>query len=179
MDEKEVPTKESLLPYESWTAEALRRVVAEALAHVSVHGLPGGHHFYLTFRTDHQGVELPQHLRQRFPEEMTIVLQHQFWDLAVEEEAARFRVSLSFGGVPATLVVPFAALTAFVDPEVQFGLSFKPAPADKTEAPSSSSPAPEADTSSPEQPVPAAAPADEASQVVSLDAFRRRPGAKE
>jgi uncharacterized protein len=178
MDEKEAPAKESLLPYEAWTTEALRRVAIEALAYVARHGLPGGHHFYVTFRTDHPGVEIPPHLRQRFPEEMTIVLQHQFWDLAVDEEVGRFRVGLSFGGVPATLVVPFAALTSFVDPEVQFGLSFKPAPADKAEAPDTSSPKPEADAS-PSEPTPEPAPADEASQVVSLDAFRRRPGAKE
>ena len=107
----------------------------EALAHAARQGLPGGHHFYLTFRTDHPGVELPGHLRQRFPEEMTIVLQHQFWDLAVDEAAGQFRVGLSFGGVPATLVVPFAALTAFADPEVQFQLSFKPMPAEAERGP--------------------------------------------
>ncbi|HUC19748.1 MAG TPA: ClpXP protease specificity-enhancing factor SspB [Acetobacteraceae bacterium] len=173
MDEKEASAKQSLLPYDTWAAEALRGVAVAALAHVARHGLPGGHHFYLTFRTDHPGVELPQHLRQRFPEEMTIVLQHQFWDLAVDEAAQRFRVGLSFGGVPATLVVPFAALTALVDPEVQFGLSFKPVPAETTDAVPSTPPAEEAPSSEPEKE------AEELPQVVSLDAFRRRPGTKE
>ena len=176
MDEKEAPAKESLLPYDAWVAEALRRVVMEALAHVSRHGLPGGHHFYLTFRTDHPGVELPGHLRQRFPEEMTIVLQHQFWDLAVDEAAGQFRVGLSFGGVPATLVVPFPALTAFADPEIQFQLSFKPMPGEGQDE----SKAADAGAASPE-PAPGSAPAspEAAPQVVSLDAFRRRPGPKE
>jgi len=168
MDEKDAPAKESLLPYDAWVAEALRRVVMEALAHVSRHGLPGGHHFYLTFRTSQPGVELPGHLKQRFPEEMTIVLQHQFWDLAVDEAAGQFRVGLSFGGVPATLVVPFAALTAFADPEVQFQLSFKLLPAEK---PGEKQEEPGAAEAEPE--------AKEAPQVVSLDAFRRRPGPKE
>ncbi len=175
MDEKEAPAKESLLPYEAWAAEALRRVAMEALAHVARHGLPGGHHFYVTFRTDYPGVAIPPHLKQRFPEEMTIVLQHQFWDLVVDEAAGRFRVGLSFGGVPSTLVVPFAALTAFADPEVQFGLSFKPVVVEKADG---SSPGPEAaeEDAGPESPEPKA---EEAPQVVSLDAFRRRPGTKE
>lgn len=162
MDENETRPRESLLPYEAWAAEALRQVAVRALAHAAQHGLPGGHHFYLTFRTDHEGVEIPQHLRQRFPEEMTIVLQHQFWDLAVDENAGRFRVGLSFGGVPATLVVPFAALVSFADPEVRLGLRFAPAAEGEATPPAAS-----------EQ---AAAPGDEAApQVVSLDAFRRRP----
>ena len=176
MDEKEAPAKESQLPYEAWAAEALRRVAMEALAYAASHGLPGGHHFYVTFRTDHPGVEMPPHLRQRFPEEITIVLQHQFWDLAVDEAAGRFRVGLSFGGVPATLVVPFAALTAFVDPEVQFGLSFRPV---APEAAEEKAPAP-AEPGPPEAlPEPSAAEPEEAPQVVSLDAFRRRPTPKE
>jgi uncharacterized protein len=176
MDETEAPAKVSLLPYEAWAAEALRRVATEALAHVARHGLPGGHHFYVTFRTDHPGVEIPPHLKQRFPEEMTIVLQHQFWDLAVDEAAGRFRVGLSFGGVPAKLNVPFAALTAFVDPEVQFGLSFKPVLAEPALAEKAAVAEAEAEPAEPE----AAAEAEEAApQVVSLDAFRRRPGSKE
>jgi uncharacterized protein len=171
MDENEAQPKESLLPYEAWAAEALRQVAVSALAHVARHGLPGGHHFYLTFRTDYPGVEIPTHLKQRFPEEMTIVLQHQFWDLAVDAVAGRFRVGLAFGGVPATLVVPFAALSAFADPEVQFGLRFAPAAPDR-QTPEAAAPAPAA-------PAEPAAEAEEAPQVVSLDAFRRRPPAKE
>jgi hypothetical protein len=174
MDSKDVPARESLLPYEAWAAEALRHVMVQALVYVARHGLPGGHHFYLTFRTDYAGVEMPRHLRQRFSEQMTIVLQHQFWDLSVDEAAGRFRVGLSFGGVPATLTIPFAAVTSFADPEVQFGLSFAIAVAETTEA-SGTEDSTQALASSPEQPEEA----EEVPQVVSLEAFRRRPAPKE
>ncbi|MBL6457312.1 hypothetical protein JMJ55_18415 [Belnapia sp. T6] len=155
---------ESLLPYALWTEEALRAVVQEALAHAARNGLPGEHHFYLTFRTDHPGVSIPGHLRARYPQEMTIVLQHKFWDLSVDRSAGSFSVGLSFGGVPSTVTVPFRALTAFADPHVRFGLRFQGQP-------------PEASAQEPEQPAPVAAAAAAAgpSQVVSLDSFRRRP----
>ncbi len=167
MAEHEEPAKQSLLPYDTWATEALRHVVEEALDHVARHGLPGGHHFYLTFLTGHAGVEIPARLKSRFPDEMTIVLQHQFWDLAVDRAAQRFRVGLSFGGVPATLVVPLAALTAFADPEVRFGLRFAP-PSDAAE-----------DAPAPEKSADAEALPTEAPQVVSLDAFRQRGSPKE
>ena len=83
-DQKQRP--DSLLPYEKWIEQALRHVVAQAIEHVAVQGLPGGHHFYITFRTDHPGVEVPQRLRAQYPQEMTIVLQHQFWDLKLDDE---------------------------------------------------------------------------------------------
>jgi hypothetical protein len=150
---------ESLLPYALWTEEALRAVVQDALAHAAKHGLPGDHHFYITFRTDHPGVSMPGHLRARYPQEMTVVLQHKFWDLVVDRGAGSFSVGLSFGGVPAMLTVPFAALTAFADPSVRFGLRFQATPVQEV-AP---------------QPEPATAAASEPSQVVSLDSFRRRP----
>ena len=101
----------SLIPYERWTDDALREVVLRALELASKDGLPGEHHFYLTFRTDHPAAKLPGHLRARYPQEMTIVLQHQFEALQVDRAANQFSVRLYFGGVPATLVVPFAALT--------------------------------------------------------------------
>jgi len=176
MGENEGPAKESLLPYESWATEALRQVAVEALAHVAEHGLPGGHHFYLTFRTAHPGVEMPGHLRQRFPDEMTIVLQHQFWDLAVDREARQFRVGLSFGGVPATLVVPFAALSTFADPEIRFGLRFGLPDGEKSVAlpgaDAGRAAPPEALPKAPEEP-------EQAPQVVSLEAFRQRSSPKE
>jgi hypothetical protein len=153
---------ESLLPYSYWTEEALRLVVRDALSHAAEHGLPGDHHFYLTFRTAHPGVAMPGHLRARYPQEMTIVLQHKFWDLAVDKQAGTFSVRLSFGGVAALLTVPFAALAAFADPHVRFGLRFESAMPTVAAA---SQPAPE----------PAAAEAGAPPQVVSLDAFRRRP----
>jgi len=102
---------------------ALRGVMHDALAHAAKHGLPGAHHFYITFRTDNPKAQIDQSLRTRFPQEMTIVLQHQFWDLAVEADG--FTVTLSFSNVPQRLVIPFAAVTAFTDPSVNFGLQFQ------------------------------------------------------
>jgi hypothetical protein len=159
------PRPESLLPYSTWTEEALRAVVQDALEHAAKHGLPGEHHFYVTFRTDHPGVAIPGHLRARYPQEMTIVLQHKFWDLVVDRDAGTFSVGLSFGGVPAMLTVPFQALTAFADPHVRFGLRFQTAAA---EEPATEEPA-TAETAAP------LAEATGPSQVVSLDSFRRRP----
>ncbi|WP_270937515.1 SspB family protein [Falsiroseomonas oryzae] len=156
----------SLIPYERWTDDALREVVLRALELAAKEGLPGEHHFYLTFRTDHPAAKLPGHLKARYPQEMTIVLQHQFEALTVDRTERQFSVRLYFGGVPATLVVPFAALTGFADPSVRYGLRFQPTlehgekaePADAPAAP----PRPEGDAEAP-------------AQVVSLDAFRRRP----
>lgn len=158
---------ESLLPYAHWAEEALRAVVLDALEYAAEHGLPGEHHFYITYRTDAPGVSMPGHLKARYPQEITIVLQNRFWDLKVERQAGRFSVGLSFGGVPATLVVPVQAVTAFVDPHVRFGLRFngQAAPVAAAEA------APEAAAAAAEPEVPPAP----KPQVVSLDAFRRRP----
>jgi hypothetical protein len=104
--------------------EALRDVVGRVLHEVETGGgLPGGHHFYITFKTKMPGVQIPKHLVERFPDEMTIVIQHRFWDLKVTKDG--FSVGLSFGGVPSTLDVPFAAVTDFVDPAVDFSLKFQ------------------------------------------------------
>lgn len=162
---------ESLLPYDRWTEDAMREVALRALDHAGQHGLPGEHHFYLTFRTDHPGVQIPGHLKARYPEEMTIVIQHQFWDLKVDRVAQTVSIGLSFGGVPAKLVIPIASMTAFWDPHVRVGLRFGPPEvADLVEAaeivPAAPSPTEERDKDAePEAPA----------QVVSLDAFRRRP----
>ena len=91
-----------------------------ALTHAAANGLPGEHHFYVTFRTDHPGVVIPPRLRAQYPQEMTIVLQHQFWDLQMDDEAGLFSVGLSFGGVPASLVIPLGAVTGFADPYVRY-----------------------------------------------------------
>ena len=118
----EIP--ESQIPYDEIVQEALRDVVGRVLTQVEqTGGLPGDHHFYITFRTRMPGVSIPKHLVERFPEEMTIVLQHRYWDLKVEEDF--FTVGLSFGNVPSTLVVPFAAVTRFHDPAVEFSLTFQ------------------------------------------------------
>ena len=114
---------ESLIPYDEIVQEALRAVVGRVLGEVEQSGgLPGEHHFYITFKTGAAGVDIPKHLAERFPDEMTIVIQHRFWDLKVEDDM--FSVGLSFGGVPSTLRVPFAAVTQFHDPAVEFSLTF-------------------------------------------------------
>ena len=152
---------ESLLPYDQWMEDALRAVVARALSHVVAEGLPGEHHFYITFRTDYPGVNIPARLRQKYPGEMTIVLQHQFRDLFVDETAGVFGVNLSFGGVNSALTVPLTAVTAFVDPHVQYGLRFRAVAPVTPAEPAVAEPAAE--------PAPDATP-----QIVSLDAFRRK-----
>lgn len=169
---------ESLMPYDTWTEQAMRHVAVQAIKHVAQNGLPGEHHFYLTFRTDHAGTVIPPRLKAQYPQEMTIVLQHQFWDLAVDEGdgapgAGHVSISLSFGGVPSTLVIPIAAITAFADPHVRFGVRFRYDPP--------AEPEPEAAAAEPaEEPAPGDAPAQgEAPQVVSLDAFRRRTPPRE
>jgi hypothetical protein len=158
---------ESLLPYEEWMAEAMREVVAQAISHVAANGFPGDHHFYITFRTDYPGVVMPARLRTQYPQEMTIVLQHQFWDLKFDPVANTISVGLSFGGVPASMLVPLGAVTAFVDPHVRYGLRFAPLPAGEPQDEPEDEPPPQLEKPS------------EAPQVVSLDAFRRRTPSKE
>jgi hypothetical protein len=153
--------------YKALTDAALRSVVRGALKHVEKHGLVGSHHFRLSFRTRFPGVEIPDFLLEQYPEEMTIILQHQFWGLKVKEH--HFEVTLSFRKVPATLTIPFGALTAFVDPGVQFGLNFQTEP-DETSGHKRNSLAPEkqeVDEAAPEKP---AAPG----EVVNLDSFRKK-----
>ena len=123
-------TPDSLIPYDEIVQEALRAVVGRVLGEIEHQGggLPGNHHFYITFKTGAPGVTIPAHLRERFPDEMTIVLQNKFWDLSVRDDG--FTVGLSFNQIPAKLSIPFAAITAFVDPAVDFGLQFQAAVAD-------------------------------------------------
>lgn len=169
MAQDEPGLKDSLLPYEAWIQESLRGVMRFAIERAAAEGLPGDHHFYLTFRTDAPGVALPERLRAQYPQEMTIVLQHQFDDLRATD--AGFSVKLYFGGVPANLTIPWTAVTQFADPSVRFGLRFDaPQTAAKPGLPVLA-PVPAA------EPAPARPPA-EAPQVVSLDAFRKRPPGK-
>jgi hypothetical protein len=120
---------DSLIPYDEIVQEALRAVVGRVLGQIERTGgmLPGAHHFYITFKTRAPGVSIPPHLREneKFQDEMTIVLQNKFWDLKVDEDG--FSVGLSFNQIPAKLAIPFAAITAFVDPAVDFGLQFQAA----------------------------------------------------
>jgi hypothetical protein len=169
--------------YDVLARDALRGVLRRVLSDAATHGLPGEHHFFITFVSKAEGVKLSPRLLAQYPEEMTIILQHQFWDLVVSED--RFEVGLSFGGVPERLVVPFHAIKSFFDPSVQFGLQFEPseaiaetpsapklpaAPAPTAVAAPSPVPAPEA---SDEKPVPPAAPG-EGAEVVRLDRFRKK-----
>jgi hypothetical protein len=138
---------------------------------VAKQGLPGGHHFYISFRTTYPGVVIPPRLRAQYPEEMTIVLQHQFWDLKLDHEARTISVGLSFGGVPSTLVIPLDALISFADPQIRYQLRFdpiEPQPKSTALAAVPAAPDTEPDTEAPPAP-----------QVVSLDAFRRRTPPKD
>jgi hypothetical protein len=114
---------EDLMRYGELVEAALRSVVRDSLRRAEAEGLPGEHHFYITCRTDHPGVEMPTSLRASYPEEITLVLEHQFWDLEVSEES--FSVTLGFGGKNERLLVPFESVIGFVDPSVEFGLQFK------------------------------------------------------
>lgn len=156
-------TPDSLIPYDEIVQEALRDVVGRVLGEVSDAGdLPGEHHFYITFKTRAPGVDVPDHLVERFPDEMTVVLQRRFWDLTVDEDG--FSVGLSFNQVPTTLVVPFAAITGFVDPAVNFALQFQ-ALVDEETAPE---PVDHAENDPPE-----AEPVEDGSNVVAVD-FKRK-----
>ncbi|MFM5948481.1 MAG: SspB family protein [Novosphingobium sp.] len=154
---------DSLIPYDEIVQEALRAVVGRVLGQVVDSGgtLPGSHHFYITFKTAAPGVDIPAHLHERFPDEMTIVLQNKFWDLVVEPE--QFSVGLSFNQMPSKLVIPFSAITAFVDPAVDFGLQFQAVVAEED--------LPEHDEA--ENDVPSAV-ADDGSNVVTVDFGRKK-----
>jgi hypothetical protein len=164
--------------YDVLARDALRGVLRRVLTDAAEHGLPGEHHFFITFLSTADGVKLSPRLLAQYPEEMTIILQHQFWDLVVTED--RFEVGLSFGGIPERLVVPFAAIKSFLDPSVQFGLQFEPSEA-TPEAPAAKLPAVPAPPALPTvAPTPAAESTDEpekaseGAEVVRLDRFRKK-----
>jgi hypothetical protein len=152
--------------YDKMVEAALRGVVREALARVARDGLPGVHHFYIGVRTTGPGVVLPDYLVEKFPDEMTIVLQHQFWALEVGDDA--FSVTLSFQGRPEKLTVPFVAVTSFADPSVQFGLQFEVPTVAAAAEPAA---LPAALPSAAEKPEPSERPA---AEIVTLDRFRKR-----
>ena len=163
--------------YDVLARDALRGVLRRVLSDAAAHGLPGEHHFFITFLSRDEGVKLSPRLLAQYPEEMTVILQHQFWDLVVSED--RFEVGLSFGGVPERLVVPFSAIKSFFDPSVQFGLKFEPsdvaaeAPKNAPAAPAPSDgavPAPLPSTETSEEP----AKPSEGAEVVRLDRFRKK-----
>jgi len=162
--------------YDVLARDAMRGMLRRVLDDAAKRGLPGDHHFYITFLTQAEGVKLSPRLMAQYPEEMTIILQHQFWDLVVTDD--RFEVGLSFGSVPEKLVVPFSAIKAFLDPSVQFGLQFEAAtpaaaavgtpPPTASSSPAAEKPAPEAAADDAEK-----KPSDGA-EVVRLDRFRKK-----
>ena len=164
-------TPDSLIPYDAIVQEALRAVVGRVLGEIVAGGseLPGAHHFYITFKTHAPGVSIPTSLRERFPDEMTIVLQNKFWDLKVGED--QFSVGLSFNQIPSNLVVPYAAITQFVDPAVDFGLQFQATVADMAPPPTEGP-----DNDEPEQRGAAsvAKDKDDGSNVVTVDFGRKK-----
>jgi len=172
---------EDFIRYDILTQDALRSVVRKVLAEVSRTGLPGDHHFYISFLTTAPGVRISTRLLNEYPEEMTIVVQHQFWDLKVTDTS--FEIGLSFGSTAEKLLVPFSAIKSFADPSVQFGLQFQTMTAAEVEQARRDAAA--ADDDAPE-PTNEAEPADEdpegdeapgagqPAEVVSLDAFRKK-----
>jgi hypothetical protein len=158
---------EDFLQYDKLVERALKNVVREALMHVAAHGLPGAHHLYLTFRTDHPGVTIPEELRAKYPVEMTVVLQYQFWDLLVGDEG--FQVTLSFNDRRQKLIIPFAAVNAFADPSVNFALQFQPAEAaaqNQDNAQPAEAAAPDGED--------AGEPAPKDDNIIPLDTFRKK-----
>ena len=153
---------DSLIPYDEIVQEALRAVVGRVLGSVAENGgLPGDHHFYITFKTRAAGVDIPQRLIERFPDEMTIVMQNRYWDLLVDDTG--FSIGLSFNQVPSKLVIPYAAVTGFHDPSVSFELRFQ-----AQEGPEGPDPHDEAENDGP-----SVTPVEDGSNVVSVD-FKRK-----
>ena len=163
--------------YDVLARDAMRGVLRRVMTDAAKQGLPGDHHFYITFLTQADGVKLSPRLMAQYPEDMTVILQHQFWDLIVTED--RFEVGLSFGGVPERLIVPFSAIKNFLDPSVQFGLEFDTgqaaAPAMPAETEASAALAPPTQDAAPAE---TAGDGDkkpsEGAEVVRLDRFRKK-----
>ncbi len=162
--------EEDILRYDRMVEKALRGVVREAVREVIKDGLSGDHHFYITFLTDHAGVKIPDYLRERYPGEMTIVLQYQFYDLDVDDE--KMGVTLSFNNVPERLEVPLAAITIFADPSVNFALQFQPleGSGDNDDGDKPKGKKAKADKDGDAAPAAAA----KTGEVVSLDQFRKK-----
>jgi hypothetical protein len=160
------PIDPDFLQYEKIVEDALRGVVRTALTQVSDFGLPGSHSLYVSFLTGFPGVDIPDKLRADYPEEMTIVLEHQFWDLNIFDTA--FEVTLSFDRRKQRLFVPFAAVTSFADPSVPFGLKFEVADGEAEEEVEEANAAPPANAEA--QPIDE----DAAGEVINLDAFRKK-----
>ena len=164
-----------LIRYDLLVQDALRSVVKKVLGEAARNGLPGEHHFNISFKTHAAGVVLPPSIKQRYPEEMAIILQHEFWDLAVSPE--HFQVSLNFSRRPERLTIPFDAITGFSDPSVPFGFKLEPRGEDAA-APEDEAAKPEPKEETPPRlaapPRSEPEPEGEATKVVSIDAFRKK-----
>lgn len=167
------PMPDDLMRYDLLAQQALRGVVREALRIADRTGLPGEHHFYIAFNTKFPGVDIGERLAQRYPREMTIVIQHQYEDLKVYDD--RFEVSLSFDNIPERLIIPFDAVKGFLDPAVQFGLQFESVAAPKAaKAPEAVKPAATPGEEPKESPAAEGEAKAEAPKVISLDSFRKK-----
>lgn len=158
--------------YDVLAREALRGVLRQVLKDAAESGLPGDHHFYITFLSKAPGVKLSPRLLAQYPEEMTVILQHQFWDLDVNDE--RFEVGLSFGGVSERLVVPFSAIKSFFDPSVQFGLQFEPSELAMPAGGEIDQPATISPVAAKDEPATEPARSGDGAEVVRLDRFRKK-----
>jgi hypothetical protein len=158
--------------YQALTDSALRGVVRDALRRIEKSGLIGAHHFYLTFKTHFEGVDIPDFLKEQYPDEMTIIIQHQYWALKVKDDY--FEVTLTFKKLPAPLHIPFNALTAFFDPGVQFGLQFRSEGETGKTGPMMVPPAEPVGEPTPQPEPEAEKPAPAPGEVVSLDSFRKK-----
>jgi len=165
---------EDLLRYDVLAQEALRGLVRKVLTEVAQTGLPGDHHFFITFDTRHPGARISSRLKAQYPEEMTVVLQHQFWDLTVSDVS--FEVGLSFKGVPERLVVPLHAISGFVDPHAGFALKFDPAHEAAAKEEAVSRGAAPATVAGPAAEAKRKPPEGGSAEVVSIDAFRKKNG---
>lgn len=163
---------EDLMRYDLLAQQALRGVVREALRIAEDTGLPGEHHFYIAFNTRYPGVEISERLAQRYPREMTIVMQHQFWNLKVHDD--RFEAELSFDNIPEKLVIPFDAVKGFLDPAVQFGLQFESVPAARAAKPADAAKTAETTSEDPATEKPDSEAQGDSPKIVSLDSFRKK-----
>jgi uncharacterized protein len=155
-------TPDSLIPYDEIVQEALRAVVGRVLGEIATAGLPGNHHFYISFKTQAPGVSIPRSLIERFPDEMTIVIQNKYWDLKVDDNG--FEVGLTFNQVPSHLSIPFSSIVSFVDPAVNFALQFQAQVEDLPDSPHEPA----------ENDRPVAAPIEDGSNVVAVDFGRKK-----
>jgi hypothetical protein len=163
---------DEILRYDKMVESALRGVVRKAVEEVRDNGLPDDHHFYITFLTEHKGVDIPEYLKERYPQEMTIVLQYQFYDLTIDDEF--LSVTLSFNNIPERLVIPMPAITIFADPSVNFALQFQPLSNDQS-GPDGDGDGPKGGGDDDDKPSKDSGDdGEETGQVISLDQFRKK-----